>query len=63
MQITGRNNRAACEGRLLHLLRSLGRLSGVARLRLVITCLALLVRLTGLSGILTGRLRRLRRGH
>ena len=75
MQVTGRNNRAACEGRLLHLLRSL---SGVAlRLTLIVArlaLLALLVRLTGLAGltllgltlvtgILTRRLRRLRRGH
>ena len=60
VQVTGRNNRTACEGRLLHLLRSL---SGVALLVLVITCLARLTLLAGLSGILTGRLRRLRRGH
>ena len=57
VQVTGRNNRAACEGRLLHLLRCLSR---VALLALIV---ALLAGLTLLSGILTGRLRRLRRGH
>ena len=61
VQVTGRNNRAAREGRLLRLLRLLRHLSRVAlRLTLIV---ALLAGLTLLSGILTGRLRRLRRGH
>ena len=63
MQVTGRNNRAAREGRLLHLLRCLSRVA--LRLTLIVARLALLslLGLTLLSGILTGRLRRLRRGH
>ena len=72
VQVTGRNNRTAREGRLLHLLRCLSRVA--LRLTLIVARLTRLVRLDGLagltllgltllSGILTGRLRRLRRGH
>ena len=66
VQVTGRNNRAAREGRLLHLLRCLSRVA--LRLTLVVALLAglaglTLLGMTLLSGILTGRLHRLRRGH
>ena len=61
VQVAGRNDRTGREGRLLHLLGHLGCLSGVTRLALIIPRLALLTRLTLLSGILTGRL--CRRSH